>query len=486
MFERNFSRRQAAIAVWRAGVEAVHPTRLIRRTLSCRSSETETSIRFHDPFDALNGSGRSFEEELAPGGRLIVVGFGKASGEMAAALEEALAPLVGAGRVTGWVNVPADGVRPLKAVHLHAGRPAGRNEPTADGVFGSERIVELLHAATPDDLIIALISGGGSALLPLPALGVSLEEKGSVTRFLSGAGANIVELNTVRGSLSRLKAGRMRELCRKKRLVSLILSDVLGNRLETIAGGPTVPSKATDADALGVLKKYRADRESELAGVVRYLQNRAAESSAPFLNFSSDGRDESEFARHRTLLLGDNASAVRAASLAPLDLQFSERVLESAASLEGRAEEVGRALLEKARNLARRSPNHSDFPVEIISGGEPVVELVAPERRGKGGRNTQLVLAALIEALRRPDPADDGIVFLSAGTDGEDGPTTCAGAFFDAEILRRVRALSAAGELDPEDYLARNDACSFFEKCGGLFCTGPTGTNVCDLRVILI
>lgn len=497
--ESFLSGRQAAETIWRAGLLDVLPARFMAESLDCRVQGDDffLSLTPNRPFSNFSSAALSAdfssasndfdisrpqraEWRLSPAGRLIVVGFGKASGAMAAALEEKIASHLSPARWTGWVNVPDDLVRPLRSIRLYGGRPAGRNEPTEAGRRGAEKIVELIERAGPDDLIVALISGGGSALFPLPIPEISLDEKGAVTAFLSGAGANIVELNAVRGVLSRGKGGKLRRLARGKRLVSLVLSDVLGNPLETIAGGPTVHSSKTAADALAVLRKYGAFDEISLARLCRTVETLAEREKTS----NAASNETSGYEGHTVSILADNRRAVRAA--ADCAKRYCGAVSsESAAESEGKAEEVGRTLLERIRALGESAPRQSGA---LISGGEPVVELVPRSKRGLGGRNTQLVLAALIEVLRRPRPEDGRLVFLSAGTDGEDGPTDAAGAFFDAAILRRVREKMAESPdtFRPEDFLARNDAYTFFQSVGSLLQTGPTGTNVCDLRVALL
>ena len=462
---------QNAIDLWRRGVRAVEPKEAVARSVHCRASggwSFEVLFRQND--------GRTAAEILPPGAKVIVVGFGKASGAMADACEEIFAPLISSGRLTGWVNLPADQLSDGRVIHRHAGRPAGVNEPRPEGVEGTRKIVELIGQAAPDDLVIALVSGGGSALLPLPIPEITLEQKTAVTRFLSGAGANIIELNTVRGTLSEVKAGGLLRLAEGKRFYSLILSDVLGSPLSIIAGGATVPADGTPAEnarrALAILERFGADRCAELIPIVELLRRRSAEPDPPAAAVSAKSTPP--------IILADNPLAAAAAGGAASKLGLSV-LTESADAPEGTAESVGLDLLRRFRRQVRESGG----PCALISGGEPVVELVPQQRRGRGGRNTQLVLAALIEVLRRPAPEDRHLVFLSGGTDGEDGPTDAAGAYFDPEIVERVRRMADSGEISPEDYLARNDAYSFFERCGGLLKSGPTGTNVCDLRVLL-
>jgi glycerate 2-kinase len=227
--------RRDALQIWRAGVAAVDSTRLVRDALSI---EGDRLVVDDDEID------------LTKIRRIVVVGCGKAGAGMAAGVEEALGDgLAQSHDLRGWVNVPEDCVRRLKYIELHGARPAGRNEPTEAGVLGTIRMLEMVELAGPDDLVICLISGGGSALMPAPINGVSLADKQAVTKFLSGAGANIAELNTVRKALSRVKGGGLARSCRAGRLIAIVISDVLGDPLDVIASGPTVPSTTTAADA---------------------------------------------------------------------------------------------------------------------------------------------------------------------------------------------------------------------------------------------
>lgn len=478
---------QIAIDLWYRGVRAVEPREAVSRSLYCRNiGDSSFEITFR------RSGGQTVAAILPPEARVVVIGFGKASGAMADACEEIFAPLIPLGRLTGWVNIPADQVpadfvpadrlNGGRVIHRHAGRPAGVNEPRPEGVAGTEQIVKLTRQASPRDLVIALVSGGGSALLPLPIPEITLAQKTAVTRFLSGAGANIIELNTVRGALSQVKAGGLLRLAEGKRLYSLILSDVLGSPLSIIAGGATVPVEGTPAEsarrALAILERFGAGGNPDLAAVRDLLRRRSEEpdtrESAASESPTVSGGSISP------IILADNPLAVAAAGSAANELGLSVRT-ESAGAPEGTAESVALDLLTRFRRQVRECPG----PCALISGGEPVVELVPFERRGRGGRNTQLVLAALIEVLRHPVPEDRQLVFLSGGTDGEDGPTDAAGAYFDSEIIARVQRMMSSDQISPEDYLARNDAYTFFERCGGLLKSGPTGTNVCDLRILL-
>lgn len=396
--------------------------------------------------------------------RMAVVGAGKAGAGMAAALEEILGDkLLEAKRVAGWVNVPADCVRPTRSIHLHAARPAGRNEPTAEGVAGALRILELVAQLRPRDLCVCLLSGGASALLPAPVEGISLEDKLAVTRHLSAAGANIWQLNTVRKHLSRIKGGGLARACRAGRLVTLIISDVLGDPLDVIGSGPTVPDSSTPQQALAVLEQFHASQ----AGIAQRVFDTLRSSSRP------DAEDR-PCGQVRNIVIGNNAVAVDAACEEARRRGYAVSS-HAATTAEGEANDVG-------ADLARRVPLlRRSAPAAFLSGGEPVVTLAAADRRGVGGRNQQVVLAGLVE-LQRLNESCDGVLLLSGGTDGEDGPTDAAGAWVDAQV---AQSASHRG-LDAPDFLRRNDAYHFFQPLEALLKTGPTGTNVCDLRVVLV
>jgi hydroxypyruvate reductase len=326
----------------------------------------------------------------------------------------------------------------------------------------------LVSSLAPEDICFCLLSGGGSALLPAPVDGISLSDKLAVTQFLSGAGANITELNTVRKQLSRIKGGGLARACRAGRLIALIISDVMGDPLDVIASGPTVHDSSTPKAALQVLEQFGARGAGIPDAVFDYLL--AASQRAPGCDLPV-GNDSP--CRVSNVIIGNNATAVDAAGMEAERLGYSHAMIVARES-EGEAEDVGRHLAEIALSM-RRQPG----PNCLISGGEPVVRLVASEARGVGGRNQQLALAAL-EVLSRE--GSEGIALIAGGTDGEDGPTDAAGAAVDEDVILASRRLS----LDPAAYLLRNDAYHFFEPLGALIKTGPTHTNVGDIRVVVV
>jgi len=441
----------AAIEIWKAGVVAVIGDRAVESNVAVEhgilvAGDCEFAL---DSFD-----------------RVLVVGGGKATAAMAAGLSRCLDDVV---PVRGRINVPmgtAEGLE-LGRIQVCEARPTGVNEPTELAVTGTEAMIADLQAASHRDLCIALLSGGGSALLVAPVDGVTLADKVAVTRHLSGAGASIEQLNTVRKKLSRVKGGGLARASRAGQMLTLVLSDVLGDPLDTIASGPTVDDSTTAEDALEVLRRF--DPRRELASsVYRCIE-------------SQSGRGHTTTADHPVVIIGNNAMAIDAAGVRAERLGFSH-AMDASTDDEGTAEEVGGRLAAMAVAMLRGGEAEPDC---LITGGEPVVRLIAPQQRGRGGRNQQLVLAALVALASDPSFQFDDrkrLVLLAGGTDGEDGPTDAAGAILSEQVWNAMDHLA----LNPADYLHRNDAYHFFQLTGGLFITGPTGTNVCDLRVVVI
>lgn len=435
--------RNDALTIWKSAVAAVRPEPLLRAVLT----------------DPAAGIGSLLER--AP--RILVLGAGKAGAAMASAVEDVLHDRLD--RLDGWVNVPAGTERPLARVHLHPARPAGSNHPTADGVRGSRRILDLAEAAGPEDVALCLVSGGGSALLPAPADGTTLEDKQEVTRLLHGCGATIDEMNAVRKHLSAIKGGRLAQAFRGRRLFSLILSDVIGDPLDVIASGPTAADPTTFAEVMAILERYG------LTGRV----------PAAVLDHLRKGRDGVVEETAKTVpprvenrILGNNRTALDAARRRAEELGYT--VVDLGSFLEGETRQVGIVLAGVIRSL-RRDRVPVGPPVCLLSGGETTVTLGASP--GKGGRNQELALATCLKLGRA---GMLGVVVLSGGTDGEDGPTDAAGAMADEETLVRAASLG----LNAEDHLFRHDAYPFFDKVGGLIRTGPTDTNVMDVRVMLV
>jgi glycerate 2-kinase len=447
--------RSHALAIWRAGVDAVNSERLVRESLRAEPS-------------ALEICGRACT--LKRQSRIVAVGAGKAGAGMAAGLEATLVGTPLAERLTGWVNVPADCVRPLAHIHLHAARPAGLNEPTAEGVAGAEEILRRVRQLSADDLCLILISGGASALLPAPAAGLSLADKLAVTRLLMAGGATINELNCVRKHLSAIKGGRLARAAGDARVAALIISDVIDDPLDVIASGPTVADRSTVIDALKILERI-AGRRSEVPAAVWSLleSNRDAPPEPPLP------------ATIQNFVIGNNDTALTAAAQKAAELGYATRSLGS--RNQGEAREVGRRFAHHVTVL-RDSDAAVASALCLLAGGETTVRLAKTSQPRRGGRNQELVLGAT-DALWNDGLWNDGLddlVLLSGGTDGEDGPTDAAGAVADADLIRSAREQG----LSPAPFLAINNAYEFFDRTGGLIKTGPTHTNVMDVWVGLI
>jgi hydroxypyruvate reductase/glycerate 2-kinase len=444
--------REDALAIWIAGVRSVDAGFLLRRAVRVRGNTLVIGAELRIPLDRVR--------------RIVVVGAGKAGGAMAEALEDVLGERrLEAHDVRGCVNVPDTQVHPLRRVELHAARAGYDNNPTEAGAAGAARMLDHLRDLGPHDLVLCLLSGGGSALLPAPAAAITLEDKLRTTRLLHSCGATINEMNAVRKHLSRVKGGRLAEAAGGARVVSLIVSDVVGDPLDVIASGPTAPDPTTYADALAVLAKYALEARTP-ARVLQHLRRGAAgELTETAKRLPS---------RVRNVVIGNNALAMRGA--ARLARARGYRVLDLGARIEGESREVGIVLAGLVRSV-REAGRPLPSPACILSGGETTVTLGG--EHGLGGRNQELVLSALAHL---GEPGLRGAVVLCGGTDGEDGPTDAAGALADAGVARAARILA----LDPRDFLARHDAYSFFARTGGLVRTGPTRTNVMDLRVALV
>ena len=390
---------------------------------------------------------------------LLIVGFGKAAPAMASALVESLGDLVDTGLIVtkyDHVSTPL----PEKIRVYEAGHPV----PDANGLRASEEIFNLVQKADARTLIITLISGGGSALLVAPQEGISLADKQQTTTLLLKAGADIFELNTVRKHLSRIKGGRLAEAAYPAKVVSLILSDVIGDRLDVIASGPTAPDPTTYGEALAVLDRYHLN--NQVPPPVLDLLRRGYRGEVP----ETPKADSSFFRKVENLIVGSNRQALAAAARRARELDFEGDIL--ADDQMGEASEMGRRLARQALTAANSQQGNARLC--LLAGGETTVTV---RGQGKGGRNMELALAFAMEIEGAPD-----ITLLSAGTDGGDGPTDAAGAIVDGSTVTKARELG----IDPQAYLDDNNSYDFFKQVGGLLVTGPTGTNVMDIQIVLI
>jgi hydroxypyruvate reductase len=435
--------RADALKIFREGVSAVDPERILSDHVSLRGKELRVGAKKYP---------------LSEVERILVVGTGKASAPMAANLER----ILGSRIEGGWVNVKYGHGRDLKRIRIHE---AGHPLPDAKGLEGAREIVRMLGGLTAKDLVIFLISGGGSALLPLPVPGVTLEEKQKVTQLLLRCGATIQEINTLRKHLSRVKGGGLAKRAYPAALISLILSDVIGDPLEVIASGPTVPDSSTFADCHRILDKFDL-WEDIPASAAEHLREGLKGNREETLK-----KGDAAFGRVQNVIVGNNLLAMNAARKKARALGY--RTLTLSSLIEGETREVAKVHAAIAKEVVL-SGNPLPPPACILSGGETTVTL---RGQGKGGRNQEFALAGALEI-----EGFKNLVLFSAGTDGTDGPTDAAGAVTDGETIRRGREKG----MDARVFLNENDSYSFFEKLGDLLITGPTGTNVMDLRLLLI
>ncbi len=463
MMADHTSLRADAERIWLAAIAGVDPQRLLAGA-----------------HDDLLGS--------LPAGRIVVVGAGKAAAGMAAGVEAALRHRgFPRDRLSGLVSVPEGCGETSSVIEVRHTRPAGANLPTPRVVKATEEMLAMLGRLGPDDLGLALVTGGGSALLAAPRDGIELDDKIAIARFLAARGAGIAALNTVRRAASAVKAGGLARACRAGRLAVLVLSDVIGDPLDLIASGPCMPSPADPQAALDVLDRYGAITAGIAPGLVKLLHDDLAFPTGMAMGGDSHPTWTTPsgcLVSHR--IVGNNDTAVDAAATAAralgyeVDLRHADPATPHSLC---RAEDVGRRLAADGALLAARSAR-DHRPRAIIEGGEATVMI--PDDHGTGGRNQQTALsAAVIGPEHQPRSGADwpaGMLIASIGTDGEDGPTDAAGGVVDADVARRLTADPAAVRTA----LARCDALPALTHAGGLVRTGPTGTNVADVRIVLV
>ena len=462
---------EQARSIYEAALWAVDPGRLVKANVRCEGDELKI---LGQAFDL-----SSFES-------VRVIAFGKAAAGMAEALAEVLSHRLTEGLVvTPPTGTESDATRDFRLKYLEAAHPLSDER----SVEAARQALAMAAKAGGSGLILVCVSGGGSSLLCLPAEGITLGEKTAVAQALLNAGATIRELNAVRKHLSGIKGGRLAAAAGAATIVNLILSDVNGDDPETIASGPTHGDSSTFAVAQGVLARYRLWERCPSS--VRMLIEAGARGGLP----ETLRNDDPAFARVHTFVIGDNLTALRGARREAEGLGFEPFILTS--SDEGEARQAAKDYVAFIAGLAC-STGAAPKPVCLLAGGEVTVSV---KGGGKGGRNMEFVLAALIEMRREglggAAPGARGLqdegaghaegrplewLILSLGTDGIDGSTDAAGAWADGRTFERARALG----LDPRAYLDANDSYSFFEKTGNLIIIGPTGTNVCDVRVFLL
>ncbi len=446
--------RDHAWQVMRAALEAVEPGAAVRRYLCLEGSRLKV------------GGAKAFN--LDDFERVLVVGGGKAGAPMAAAVADILGRRLTSGVVVvkhGHTLGDPSATGPIEIVE------AGHPVPDEAGLQGAGRIADLLRDATSRDLVLCLISGGGSALMTYPVPGVSLADLQTLTKVLLGCGATINEINTIRKHISQLKGGQLAKLASPAPVVSLILSDVVGDPLEVIASGPGVPDPTTFEDAWSILERYRI--EEDVPASIRDHLKAGLEGSIQ----DTPKPGDRVFERVQNVVVGSNRLAARAAAEKARELGFNPLVLST--FVEGEAREVARVIAGLAKGLRRGETTESSGkplakPACLVLGGETTVTL---RGNGKGGRNQELALSAAL-AL----DGWQGLLVASLATDGSDGPTDAAGAFADGYTVARAAQLG----MDPNVYLNRNDSYHFFEKLDDLLITGPTNTNVNDLILIFV
>jgi len=399
--------------------------------------------------------------DLQATGRIFLVGAGKASVAMARGLAPAVQAELAAGAIV-TKTMPQDAGTGHPAIQVSIG---AHPVPDERSLSGTRKITGLLQDLDERDLVFCLISGGGSALLACPAPGVSLEDLQELTKSLLSCGASIQEINTLRKHLDLVKGGGLLRMASPARVVTLVLSDVVGSSLETIASGPTVPDPSTFADAVRILKSYRL-WETAPAGIIAHLEAGLDGKIAETLKPGDPLLDRSE-----NILVGSNQVAALAALEQARQEGFNSLLLTT--YLQGEASQAGKFLAAVARQVAA-SGAPAPRPACILAGGETTVTL---RGSGLGGRNQEVALGAVESLAGVP-----GTLLVTLATDGEDATSGAAGAVVTGETLERARQ---AG-LDPADSLRRNDSFHFFERLGDVLVTGPTGTNVNDLNFIFL
>jgi len=435
--------KKDAAKIFYDGLQAVEPGSAIKRCCKLDS-------------DSLFVGNRTYH--LPQYKNLYVIGAGKATAPMAAALEDILEDRISEGIIT----VKYDHLADLQRIHLiEAGHPL----PDPNGEKGANAILNLVKKSGKDDLILCLISGGGSALLPLPFSGITLKDKQDTIKVLLSCGATIHEINTLRKHISKIKGGRLAQAAYPATIISLILSDVVGDDLDIIASGPTVPDSSSFADCMEILERH-------------HIKDKIPESISNHIESGISGKISETpktgapaFKRTQNLIIASNIESLIAAKDKAEHLEYNVILLSSMIVGETRyAAQIHGAI---AKEIIKTG-NPLSPPACILSGGETTVTISG---NGLGGRNQEFALAAAIDISGHKE-----IVVLSGGTDGTDGPTDAAGAFSDTYTLERAKEMG----LDPYHFLANNDAYHFFKKLDDLLITGPTNTNVMDLRILLV
>ena len=435
--------RSNAIEIFQAGLAAIAPGQAIKSYVQCNK-------------EILKIDGHTYE--LSAYEKIYVIGAGKAGSSMAKAIEEILGERI----TSGLITVKYGHLEPLSIIKI---QEAGHPVPDESGYNGAKAIYELAESADERTLVICLISGGGSALLPLPVDTVTLEDKQMTTKVLLSCGATIHEINAIRKHLSAIKGGGLARAVYPATIVTLMLSDVVGDDLDSIASGPCVPDTMTFADCQAIFEKY--DIESEIPERVKKYIQKGLVGEVP----ETPKEGDKIFTKTQNVIVGNNFNALIKSKEKAEALGYHTLLLSS--RIEGETSEVALNHVAIATEIEL-----NNYPVPkpacILTGGETTVTIKGD---GKGGRNQEFVLAAALHMA-----ALDHAVVLSAGTDGSDGPTDAAGALADNTTLERARDYG----LDPVQFLKNNDSYHFFDNLGDLYKTGPTNTNVMDIRIVLV
>ena len=439
------------------------------------------AVKAVNPFFAVKEHVDEIRSELISGKfkQFFLIGFGKASYQMARAVEESIdSNLITGGIVitkyghiltqntpknsTGQAEHRAQSTDLEKIKVVEAGHPI----PDGTGLRATEEIINLLRNTDRNTLVLCLISGGGSALFLSPYNGITLNEKQKTTELLLKAGADITDLNTVRKHISKVKGGRLAEIAYPAKIIALILSDVIGDRLDVIASGPTAADNTTFPDTLNVINKFKLQDKIPV-GVMAIL-NKGKEG----LIQETPKADNPIFKNVKNIIICNNLNALNAAKDRAQLMRFLPEIVSS--DISGEARDAGKRLAKKAIEARGTEAHRHQGTKCLISGGETTVTV---RGNGKGGRNTELALS-----FAREIEGVDGITLLSAGTDGTDGPTDAAGAIVNGKTVTRAKKLG----LNPKKYLDDNDSYNFFKEIDSLLITGPTGTNVMDIQIIII
>ncbi|MFH1481662.1 MAG: glycerate kinase [Pseudomonadota bacterium] len=440
--------RSDAKGIFKACLKAVDPYLAVRRFVHLNGKRLMVGME----------EGSMKEMDLAGFDRILLVGAGKATAPMAKALEDILDGMIH----RGLINVKYGFTEDLTCTEMiEAGHPL----PDHKGEEGTRKILGLLHEAGEKDLIFSLISGGGSALLPQPAGGITLSEKQELTRTLLSCGASIDEMNAVRKHISISKGGQMARKAFPATIVNLMLSDVVGDKMDVIASGPFTPDRSTFKDVWAIIRKY--DLNKIPSSIHEHLKA-GLEGRVP----ETPKEGDPIFERVFHFIIGSNMLALQAAQEKAKELGYRTLILSS--MVEGETREVARVHSAIAKEIAKTG-HPIPPPACVISGGETTVTI---RGKGLGGRNQEFSLAAALDLPEVPPR----IVILSGGTDGNDGPTDAAGAVVDPFTVKRGKDRGK----EASDYLDDNDAYHFFEKTDELLMTGPTNTNVMDVRIILV